>query len=122
MPGEQASQRTAHASPAARETQDVAGVLSVLAEPHRLLILRHLRRGPRSAGFLARALGISRSLTSHHLAVLTEAGLVSRQHKGSYVCYSVERDALRDVHRRFGLLSGAAGVAVEDLPSRDDPC
>ncbi len=39
-----------------KEASQLSDHLAVIAEPHRLLILRHLRRGPRSAGYLARAL------------------------------------------------------------------
>jgi len=98
----------------------VSADLAVLAEPHRLLVLRHLRRGARTAGFLARACDMSPSLASHHLAVLAEAGLITRRQKGPYVCYTADRDRVRDLHRRLGQLSGALGPAP--APYADDLC
>jgi hypothetical protein len=63
------------------------------------------------------------SLASHHLSVLVSAGLVTRRRKGHFVCYAVDRQAVRDVYQRLGRLAGATGAAVETIsPSVDDPC
>ncbi len=106
------------------EAEQVGTVLGVLAEPHRLLVLRHLRRGARSAGFLASAIGMSPSLASHHLAVLVEAGLVTRRQEGAFVCYAADREQVRLLYRRLGRLAGATGVAVAEAIAggADDPC
>jgi DNA-binding transcriptional ArsR family regulator len=85
----------------------VAEQLQVVAEPHRLMILRHLRHGEQYAGRLAEALGISPSLASHHLTTLIAAGLVTREQKGPYACYSANRDALEAFHTEIGRLIGA---------------
>jgi DNA-binding transcriptional ArsR family regulator len=94
----------------------------VLAEPHRLLMVRHLRRGARTAGFLAEALTISPSLASHHLGVLVEAGLVSRRQSGSFACYAVNRPRLQELHRELGRFAGATGAPVDVQHAADDPC
>jgi DNA-binding transcriptional ArsR family regulator len=47
-----------------------------LADPHRRAILDVLRDGPRSVGELTTRLGFSQPMTSKHLRVLREAGLV----------------------------------------------
>ena len=106
------------------QAEQVSSDLGVLAEPHRLLVLRHLRRGARSAGFLAQAVGMSPSLASHHLAVLVQAGLITRRQKGHFVCYAADRDRVRDVYQRLGRLAGATGaVSVEPAYlAADDPC
>lgn len=105
------------------EAERLCGELSVLAEPHRLLVLRLLRRGPRSAGFLAKAVGMEASLASHHLSVLAEAGLVTRRREGHFICYAADRDRVKELHQRLGRLAGATGAAVDALPlSVDDPC
>lgn len=90
-----------------RRTVALAAQLAVLAEPHRLLLLRHLRRGDQYAGRLARAVGISPSLASHHLAVLVDSGLVTRRQRGAFACYAADRAALRALHEELGWLSGA---------------
>jgi len=105
-------------------TREEAGRLSddlaVIAEPNRLLMLRHLRRGPRSAGYLTRALGIPQPLAGYHLSVLLKAGLVTKQRKGSFSCYAADRDRVKELHARVGRLVGASGAA-SDEPT-DDPC
>jgi ArsR family transcriptional regulator, arsenate/arsenite/antimonite-responsive transcriptional repressor len=107
-------------------TRDEVGRLSeelaALAEPHRLLMLRHLRRGPRSAGYLAQAVGMPQPLAAYHLSVLLEAGLITRRRKGQFSCYAADRDRVKELHRRIGRLVGAAGAVSERRPSPDDPC
>jgi DNA-binding transcriptional ArsR family regulator len=106
-------------------TTDEAGQLSedlaALAEPHRLLMLRHLRRGPRSAGFLAQAVGMPQPLAAYHLSVLLDAGLVTKRRKGQFSCYAADRERVKELHHRMGTLLGAAG-AVSERPAPADPC
>lgn len=94
--------------------------LAVLAEPHRLLMLRHLRRGELYAGHLARAAGISPSLASHHLAALVDSGLVHRRQHGSYVCFSADAGALAALHAELGRLTGA--VVPEQARAAAEQC
>ena len=107
-------------------TRDEVGRLSeelaALAEPHRLLMLRHLRRGPRSAGYLAEAVGMPQPLAAYHLAVLLEAGLITRQRKGQFSCYAADRERVKQLHQRVGRLVGAAGAVSERRPAASDPC
>ena len=108
---------------AQRQAERLSIALAALAEPHRLLILRQLRRGPRSAGYLSRALGIAPSLASHHLTALVDAGLVSRRRSGSFVCYTADTVKVRDLHRRLGVLAGATGPASDHAAEvAADPC
>ena len=110
-------------SQAKQQADRLSSGLTALAEPHRLLILRQLRRGPRTAGYLARALGIAPSLASHHLTALVEAGLVSRRRAGSFVCYTADTGRVRELHNRLGVLAGATGPASDHAAlSAPDPC
>jgi len=105
------------------QAERLSSGLAALAEPHRLLILRQLRRGPRSAGYLARALEIAPSLASHHLMALVEAGLVTRRRSGSFVCYTAETTRVRELHTRLGVLAGATGPASDHAArAAADPC
>lgn len=106
-----------------REVERLSNELSALAEPHRLLILRHLRRGRRTVGFLARACEITQPLASHHLAVLHAAGLVTRERRGPFTCYAADPRRVREVYNRLGKLAGAEGpVAEAALRVADNPC
>ncbi len=93
-----------------QEAGQLAADLSVLAEPHRLLVLSELRGGPRSAGALARATNMAPSLASHHLAVLLRAGLVSRWREGSFVYYTLDRDRVGEVHQALLRLTRPTGA------------
>jgi DNA-binding transcriptional ArsR family regulator len=55
---------------------DLDRVLAALAAPTRRRIVDHLRRGPRRAGELASACGMSMPAMSRHLRVLRRCGLV----------------------------------------------
>jgi len=106
-----------------RDVEKLSEELSALAEPHRLLILRHLRRGRRTVGFLARACEMTQPLASHHLNVLLEAGLVTRERRGPFTCYAADPRRVREVHRRLGKLAGAEGAVAEAaIRVADNPC
>ena len=107
---------------AQQQAEGLSVALAAMAEPHRLLMLRQLRRGPRTAGNLARALGIGPSLASHHLTALVEAGLVTRRRAGSFVCYTAETGRVRELHQRLGVLAGATGPASDAAAQVADPC
>ncbi len=107
-------------------TQQEAGRLSedlaVIAEPHRLLMLRHLRRGPRSAGYLANALDLPQPLAAYHLAILLAAGLITRRRNGRFTCYAADHGRVKDLHRTMGRLVGTSGSVSERRSAADDPC
>ncbi len=103
------------------EVRRLSEDLAALAEPHRLLMLRHLRRGPRSAGYLADVVGMPQPLAAYHLSVLLDAGLITRRRKGQFSCYAADRDRVKALYQRIGQLVGAAG-AVSERPAGDDPC
>jgi DNA-binding transcriptional ArsR family regulator len=103
-----------------RRAEELSEQLAVLAEPHRLMMLRHLRRGDQYAGRLAEALGISAALASHHLGALVDAGLVTRRRRGPFVCFSANRADLEGLHDELGRLMGA--VMPEDALAVAEPC
>ncbi len=66
-----------------------AQICKALGDPNRLLILVELRSGPRTVGQISDAIGASQPLTSRHLAVLRDKGLVEAQRRGTFVRYSL---------------------------------
>jgi DNA-binding transcriptional ArsR family regulator len=56
---------------------ETAALLRALADPTRLQVVRLLGAGPRRAGELAAAAGMSGPAMSRHLRVLLQAGLVA---------------------------------------------
>lgn len=83
------------------EAEELAAAFRVLADPTRLRLLSMIAgAGETCACDLVEPLGKSQPTVSHHLAVLTEAGLVTREKRGRWAWYRAvpERLAvLRDV-------------------------
>jgi DNA-binding transcriptional ArsR family regulator len=79
---------------------DLAGpdrVFAALADARRRELLELLARSPGvTAGRLAAMLPVSRQAVAQHLAVLEEAGLVSRATAGRQVLFTVRTDGLTD--------------------------
>jgi DNA-binding transcriptional ArsR family regulator len=66
-----------------------ARLLSALAAPERLKIVRFLRDGPRNVTDIAAMLNEKAVNVSHHLSVLRQAGLLRSRKQGRYVLYSL---------------------------------
>lgn len=84
----------------------LARQLKVLAEPKRLLILHTLMEGVQCNCELGDILQMAPNLISHHLGVLRKAGLVDAERDpldGRWIYYSVNRAALDELNRAFGL-------------------
>lgn len=78
---------------------EVVAVLKALSDPNRLRIFAQLMRGDTCNCELVEQLAIPANLLSHHLKVLSEAGLVNGRrdrHDGRWIYYSVNRQAVAD--------------------------
>lgn len=65
------------------------GLLKVLANPDRLLLLCQMTQGVYCVGDLATLTGIGQPTLSQQLTVLRQNGLVSTQREGKQVYYSI---------------------------------
>lgn len=87
------------------ETQDQENELlaffKALADENRLKIIGVLAQKPSSVENIAAQIGLSMSTTSHHLARLARAGLVSARAEGHYYIYSLHTDALKSMSQRL---------------------
>jgi DNA-binding transcriptional ArsR family regulator len=72
----------------------VLTTFEVLAQPTRRAILDRLRDGEHLVGDLAEAIGLTQPLTSKHLRVLRDAGLVTVRIDGPRRWYSVRVEPL----------------------------
>src|SRR5262245_63316705 len=97
-----------------------AEMLSALAAPERLRVLRVLRAGPKSVGDIAAELHISLVNLSHHLTVLRHAGLVRKQRQGRYILYSLPPGILQADARRRGTEHINLGCCRLELPAAED--
>src|SRR5262245_6549934 len=66
-----------------------AELLSALAAPERLRIIRLLRSGPRNVSQIAEQLDMPAVNLAHHLSILRHAGLLANEKRGRFVIYSL---------------------------------
>ena len=82
----------------AAAAERLAAVLKALAEPTRLrlisLIAVHGADGQACVCDLTDPVGLSQPTVSHHLKVLTDAGLIVREQRGKWAYYSLVPGAL----------------------------
>ncbi len=74
------------------DAERLAGVLKAVADPARLRLLSLIQSAPdgeASVSDLTAPLGLSQPTVSHHLRILTEAGLLEREKRGVWAYYSL---------------------------------
>ena len=102
----------------ASEAEDLAGVLKAVAEPTRLRLLSLVAAhegGEACVCDLTEPVGLSQPTVSHHLKVLVDAGLVTRDKRGVWAYYRLVPERLAQVSqalsdRLLGRSTGASGV------------
>ncbi len=79
------------------QAEELAQVLRVLADPARLRLLSLIQAQPSGEAcvcHLTTPVGLSQPTVSHHLKVLLEVGLVTREQRGSWAYFRVVPEAL----------------------------
>jgi DNA-binding transcriptional ArsR family regulator len=79
------------------EPQRCAELLSALAAPERLQIVRLLADGPHNVTQIIDALKIPALNVSHHLTVLKHARLINGDKQGRFVIYSLCDGVLKEI-------------------------
>src|SRR5512134_931431 len=82
------------------EADELAGILKALADPARLRLLSLIQAQPDGEAcvcHLVEPLGLAQGTVSHHLKALRNAGLVTREQRGSWAYYRVAPDALGSI-------------------------
>lgn len=72
--------------------RSAAGLLKLLANENRLMILCQLADGEKSVGELVELIGLGQSPLSQHLSRLRQDGLVTTRRAGQSVFYSLTSD------------------------------
>jgi ArsR family transcriptional regulator, virulence genes transcriptional regulator len=73
-----------------KKAEEVAGLLGVMSNPRRLLILCKLAEaGEMNVTSLVEAVGLSQSALSQHLALMRACGLVATRKEGLNVYYRI---------------------------------
>ncbi len=86
------------------EAEATATVLKAVADPVRLRLLSLIRSSKDQEACvcdLTAAVGLSQPTVSHHLKVLTEAGLLTRERRGTWAWFRVVPSRLDDLAAIF---------------------
>ncbi|PRY57987.1 ArsR family transcriptional regulator [Knoellia remsis] len=86
------------------QAESSAALLKAVADPVRLQLLSIIRAtegGEACVCDLTPAVALSQPTVSHHLKVLSEAGLVTREQRGQWAWFSVVPERLEDVRAIF---------------------
>ena len=101
-----------------QELNQITNILKALGEPNRLRIFAALMTGDSCNCELKEKLDLPANLLSHHLRVLSKAGLVhSRRDKldGRWVYYAVDRDVAAHWHEWFHAFLNPARIMERPL-------
>ena len=80
---------------AADDAEIMALRMKALADPTRLRLFSMISaEGEQCACDLTEPIGVSQPTVSHHLRILVEAGLLTREQRGKWAFYEVDRSAL----------------------------
>ncbi len=82
------------------DARRLAGVLKALADPARLRLLSLIQSaegGEACVVDLTAPVGLSQPTVSHHLRILTEAGLLTRDKRGVWAYYSLVPSAIASI-------------------------
>jgi ArsR family transcriptional regulator len=92
---------TGLSTPLDRPTAErLARLLKAVADPARLQLLALIKSNPTGESCvcdLTVPLALSQPTVSHHLRILTDAGLLRRESRGTWAWYSVNEDRLREL-------------------------
>jgi ArsR family transcriptional regulator len=84
------------------EAERLAASLKAIADPTRLrlisLVTAHAD-GEACVCDLTEPVGLSQPTVSHHLKILVDAGILTREQRGKWAYYRVVPDSLRDIAR-----------------------
>lgn len=72
-------------------------ILKALANFTRICIVEKLKEGPKNVSELAKKIGESPSITSRHLNILKNAGLIEVKKNGVKVIYSLSTNAIPNI-------------------------
>ena len=87
---------------AADEARDLATMFKALADPARLRLLSIIashQGGEACVCDLTEPVGLSQPTVSHHLKVLVDAGILTREQRGRWAYYRLIPDSLTDLAR-----------------------
>jgi ArsR family transcriptional regulator len=107
----------------ATQAADLARGFTALADPVRLRVLSILAASPEGEVCVCEFVGLlgkSQPTISHHVKILSEAGLVAGDRRGKWVWYSLNRERLADLRAALRPSGEAAHALPDDNPKERD--
>jgi len=96
-----------------------SSVLGLLADPHRVRLLRALSRHELSVGEIGRALQMPQSTVSRQLKLLFDVGMLQRRVEGTTSLYRIDRDGMPEAVRSLWKLAQVSLGRAADLEQDD---
>lgn len=94
------------------EAEELAHLLKAVAHPVRLQLLSIIRSSDEvCACDLYAPVGLTQPTVSHHLKLLTDAGLLTRTQRGTWAWFQVNEDRMGDIREVFAELPSPANVS-----------
>ena len=93
------------------DAEALATAFKAIADPGRLRLLSFIARQPGAEACvcnLVEPLGLAQPTVSHHLLVLTEAGLLERERRGTWMFYRLVPDRVEALRQALALPAEAA--------------
>lgn len=84
----------------AKQADELAGLFRALGDPGRLRLLSFLASQPGGEACvcnLTEPLGLTQPTVSHHLKVLSDAGLLERERRGTWMYYRLRLERLEEL-------------------------
>lgn len=100
------------------KSEEVAGLLAMLANPFRLRIMCELQQGERAVSELESVVGLSQSALSQHLAKLRSTGIVKTRRKAQTIHYSIKDERVARLLGTLFELFCATDTAAEAATAR----
>ena len=89
-----------------QQAEALATLLKAVADPTRIQLLSLINTSPNAEACvcnLTEPLSLTQPTVSHHLKVLTDAGLVEREKRGTWVWYSVNQNRWQQLAKQLEL-------------------
>ena len=91
------------------DAEELAAAFKAIADPGRLRLLSYIAQQPGAETcvcYLVQPLGLAQPTVSHHLKVLTEAGLLARERRGTWMFYRLVPGRVEALRQALALPSG----------------
>jgi ArsR family transcriptional regulator len=84
------------------EAEQLAALLKAISDPTRIQLISYINASNNSEACvcnLTEPLALTQPTVSHHLKVLTDAGLIEREKRGTWVWYTVNQDRWQQISK-----------------------